>query len=196
MFVFSTPVLIRHPWQLKTIVLLHRCLRLAPLLDRQCWIVLVTRVKWSSLFCLNIGDKERRFNCVDNRPSPSWEKSRRSRASRVRSGLSFSTSSAPTQSSPTPSPSSGSSCRRSRRLSTLALTRRTTSRSAVDSGWGRCRRRRRRCWRTTTKATLARSPCRELQAWTGKSTFSRAILQCVFALRFAVSKFGAVSENT
>ncbi len=33
LFIFTTPVLIRHPWQLKTVVFLHRCLIRAVLLS-------------------------------------------------------------------------------------------------------------------------------------------------------------------
>ncbi len=36
MFIFSTPVLIRHLWQLKTVVFLHRCLICAFLLKLLC----------------------------------------------------------------------------------------------------------------------------------------------------------------
>ena len=36
MFIFSTPVLIRHLWQLTTVVFLHWCLINAVLLDHQC----------------------------------------------------------------------------------------------------------------------------------------------------------------
>ncbi len=52
--IYSTPMLIRHPWQLKPVVFLHWCLICSAVLSPLCWVSLCwVSLWWVSLSFLN-----------------------------------------------------------------------------------------------------------------------------------------------
>ncbi len=67
LFTFSTPVLVRPLWQLKTVVFLHWCLMLVVLLHENMFVI-----KTAAHFCLGVVDEVLIRFSPRIRSYPSW----------------------------------------------------------------------------------------------------------------------------